>query len=127
MSDSNDHVVIAVGELRTEVKNLRGDLNELKQSSTTEHRKVHDIVVATSESIRILARTVEEMRPPVEDYRLKAAALAKSVELTADYQEKKAEARGAAKFANALWLAVGSLFMLGVTKLSDWLTVRPHP
>jgi hypothetical protein len=100
----------SVGELRADVRNLATTVRENNEATTREHRTVHDIVVATSESMRVLTARVEEMKP-----------------LTDDYREKRAEARGAAKFAIALWVTLGGLITVGVSKFSDWITMRPHP
>jgi len=111
MPADEDRLFVALRLVQGQMSDLRDDLQSLRESSTEEHRKVHDIVVAMSESVRNLARLVDEMKP-----------------LTDDYREKRAEARGAAKFATALWVAVGGFIMFAVTKLSDLFTTRPpHP
>lgn len=100
----------AVGSLRTEVKNLLDKFEELKESTITEQRKVHDIVVAQSEAVRNLDRDIREMKP-----------------LTDDYRERRAEWRGAWKFVIALYVSIGGLITLALGKLFDWITTLRHP
>ena len=105
-------VFVAIGVLQSEVENLRDDFKELKDGTVDEHRKVHDIVVATSEAVRNLTRVVEEMRP-----------------LTEDYREKRAEKRGEEKYKNWLYgmaASIGGLIMLVLSKLWDLVASRPH-
>lgn len=59
----------------------------LEESSTREHRIVHDIVKATSDAVRTLDAKVDEMKP-----------------LTDDYRERRAEARGAAKLIHFMYV-----------------------
>jgi hypothetical protein len=129
MADEESRVFEAIGELRRSVENLSDKIDAVDERSITEHRKVHDIVVATSEAVRNVARDVAEMKPPVEDYRLKAAALSEAVELADDYKEKRAEDRGAEKFKKWLYglaASVGGLIAILAGKLIDWLMARPH-
>lgn len=117
MSTENMHeLAIKIGVLQTQVAALSERVEEIEQSSLDEHRKVHDIVVATSEAVRNLVRTIEEMKP-----------------LTDDYREKRAEARGAARLAGWLYTAAGviggALFFMA-TRIVEWLGSRPpgsHP
>lgn len=105
-------VYVAIGVLQSEVENLRDDFKELKESTVEEHRKVHDIVVATSEAVRNLTRIVDEMKP-----------------LTEDYREKRAEKRGEEKYKNWLYgmaASIGGLIMLVLSKLWDLIASRPH-
>ncbi len=113
MAPDENRLFTAVGILQSEVHNLADKFEELQANTQEEHRKVHDIVVAMSESVRNLTRIVDEMRPLVDDYR-----------------EKRAEARGAARLAGWLYTAAGVVgggvvYILG--KLADWISVRPHP
>jgi hypothetical protein len=99
-----------IGGIRSDITNLANEVRENKQETTAEHRTVHDIVVATSEAVRNVARDVEYMKPLVDDYR-----------------DKKNEARGIAKLAGVLYVTLGSIVALMANKAWDWLTVRPHP
>ena len=107
-------VFVAIGMLQSEVSNLSDKFDELNQRTTDEQRKVHDIVVATSEAIRNLTRIIDEMKP-----------------LTDDYREKRAEKRGEERYKSWLYGLVASagglmVFILG--KLWDAFTTRPpHP
>jgi hypothetical protein len=100
----------SIGALQADVRNLAKEVEKHKQDSTTEHRKVHDIVVATSEAIRNLTGIVSEMKP-----------------LTDDYREKRAEARGAKRLLVAMYAFGGA----GAVKALDWIVslfpARPHP
>lgn len=103
----------AIGELRSEIRVLSGKFEELRSSTIAEHRKVHDIVVAQSEAVRNLDRDVREIKPLVEDYR-----------------EKRAEWRGAARFAAWLYGAAGILggFVVWlISKAAEMFSARPHP
>jgi len=113
MAVEENRLFVAIGILQAEVENLREDFHRLQEASTEEHRKVHDIVVATSEAMRNVARDIAEMKP-----------------LTDDYREKRAEARGAARLAGWLYTAagvVGGLVVYVGGKLAEWATMRPHP
>lgn len=105
---------IRLGLLQSQIGLLSERIDEIERSTISEHRKVHDIVVATSESIRNLSRAIEEMRP-----------------LTEDYREKRAEARGAARLAGWLYTAagvVGGAFFFIASRIAEWLSSRPpHP
>jgi hypothetical protein len=133
MPAEESRVFEAIGELRGELRkaleNLANKIDGIDERTVTEQRKVHDIVVATSESVRILTRDVAELKPPVEDYRLKAAALKEAVELTDDYKEERAEKRGEDRFKKWLYgfaASIGGLIAVMAGKLIDWLLARPH-
>src|SRR5882672_5392209 len=129
MSADESRVFAALGAIQSELATLREDFKEQEEKTTTEHRKVHDIVVATNEAIRNLTRDVAEMKPLVDAYRLKAASLDEAVELAEDYRERRAEDRGAEKFKKWLYglaASVGGLIAVLASKLLDWLMTRPH-
>lgn len=101
---------VAIGELRAELKIVARTVDINQQTATEEHRKVHDIVVATSEAVRNIASDVAQMKP-----------------LTDDYREKRAEARGAARFLKAGYALAGGSLAVGIGKAVEWFSVRPHP
>jgi hypothetical protein len=112
MPDDVNDLRIAFGALQAEVKSLSAMVSLHQESTTREQRLVHDIVVATSEAVRNLARIVDEMRP-----------------LTEDYREKRAEARGAARLAGWLYTAAaaaGGFVVVIASKAMEWLAARPH-
>lgn len=103
----------AIGSLRSEVSALSAKFDALRRDTIDEQRKVHDIVTATSEAMRNLDRDVREMKP-----------------LTEDYREKRAEWRGAARFAAWLYGAagvVGGLVVWMISKAAELFSTRPHP
>jgi hypothetical protein len=107
-----DSLHIAFGALQTEVKTLAATVSAHQESTTREQRLVHDIVVATSEAVRNLARIVDEIKPLAEDYR-----------------EKRAEARGAARLAGWLYTAAaagGGIVVAAALKAMEWVSARPH-
>jgi hypothetical protein len=81
-----------------------------REAATEEHRAVHDIVVSMSESVRNLAADVAVMKP-----------------LTDDYREKRAEARGAARFLKAGWALAGGSIAMALAKGVEYFSARPHP
>lgn len=112
MPPDENRVFMALGAIQSELATLRDDFKDLEERTTDEHRKVHDIVVATSEAVRNLARDISEMKP-----------------LTDDYREKRAEARGAARLAGWLYTAAGVIgggvaYIAG--KAIEWVSARPH-
>lgn len=109
MDDDVGRLHAAVGFLRSEVQSLVDRFEDLRQETMTEHRKVHDIVVAQSEAVRNLDRDMREIKP-----------------LTDDYRERRAEWRGAWKFVIALYISIGGLITLALSKLFDWLTTLRH-
>ena len=113
-----------LGEVKNEIKSLRADFTALKDQSTNEHRKVHDIVVAMSESVRNMARDVADMKPHVEDYRLKSEKIDEAVDLAEEHEEERIERRGADKFIHwlyGIWAGFGALIIFLLGKLWDLL------
>lgn len=100
MPDDVGKLHAAVGYLREEVANLGKKFD-----------KVHEIVLAQSEAVRNLDRDIREIKPLVEDYR-----------------ERRAEWRGAWKLILALYVTIGAVVTMALSKLFDWLTTlgRPH-
>src|SRR3954468_23474720 len=120
MAADEERVFAAIGGLEKQVSHLSERINDINEKTMEEHRKVHDIVVATSESMRNLTRVVEDMKPPVDQYRLRAASIQEAVELTDDYKEERAEKRGAEKFKNWIYgivASVGGLIAIGISKI----------
>ena len=110
MSGDLHQISVEIGHLKSDVKGLTKLVSETREESRNEHRKVHDIIDALSESVRGLAEHVKEMKP-----------------LTDDYREERAEKRGAKRFLTAAWaLGGGSVAMIG-NKLVEWFNARPHP
>lgn len=113
MAGDLDELSEAIGGLKADMRTLTRMVHENQEASTREHRTVHDIVVATSEAVRNLAKTVSEMKP-----------------LTDDYREKRAEARGAAKLARMMYagaLGVGSAVGAAGTWLVTTILHAPKP
>ena len=111
MSGDLHQISVEIGHLKSDVKGLTKLVSETREESRSEHRKVHDIIDALSESVRGLADHVKEMKP-----------------LTDDYREKRAEARGRQGLLQALWaLGGGTVAMLGSKAWDLWLSIRPHP
>lgn len=126
----DNRIFTAIGMLQSQVTTLAENLEESRRESTEEHRKVHDIIDALSEAVRNLVRVVEEMKPHVDSYRMKAAALDRAMELTEDYRDEKSEKRGEDRYKSWLYGMVASagglvVFVLG--KLWDLISARPHP
>lgn len=101
---------VAIGELKAEMRIVAKTQRDNQEVSTAEHRKVHDIVSAMAESVRMIAKDVAEMKP-----------------LTDDYREKRAEARGAARFLKAGYALAGGSLAVGIGKMLEWISARPHP
>lgn len=99
-----------IGKLQKGMEALERTVRDNQETATEEHRKVHDIVVATSEAVRNLAAKVSTMEP-----------------LTDDYRERRAEARGAAHLAKFLLVTVGSICGAVSVKLLDYFAMKPHP
>lgn len=110
MSGELDHLSMAIGGLQAEVKILTRTVRDNQEASTDEHRKVHDIVVASCEAIRNLTKIVEEMKP-----------------LTDDYREKRAEGRGRTRMIHALYVSGGGLMGALIARAMDIFSVKPHP
>jgi hypothetical protein len=119
MGPDADRVFVAIGILKSEVSNLAEKFDHLDERTTDEQRKVHDIVVATSEAVRNVVRTVDNLQRLVEEMK----------PLTDDYREKRAEARGAARLAGWLYTAagvVGGFVVFLAGKVFEWISSRPH-
>lgn len=101
---------VAIGNLQAEMRLLSQRVHENQEASTREHREVHNIVVAMAESVRNIATDVAEMKP-----------------LTEDYREKRAEARGAARFLKAGWALAGGTVAYALGKAVEFFSARPHP
>lgn len=101
---------VAIGALQADVKSLARTVATNQKASTREHRLVHDIVVATSESVRVIAAKVATMEP-----------------LTEDYREKRAEARGAARLTHWIYVTGGGIAGAVASKAVDIFTFKPHP
>lgn len=117
-------VFVALGEVRADLAVLAKRFDELDTRTTKEQRTVHDIVVATSEAVRILTRLVDEMKPYVESYKMKAEKLDDAIAAAKAYQVEKAEERGAERYKSWIYGLVASagglvVFVLG--KLFDKL------
>lgn len=109
--DPIDELSRLIGRLEAQIVTLFKKMDELEERSTDEHRKVHDIVVATSEAVRNLTEKVKDMKA-----------------LTDDYREKRAEARGAARLIHLLYVTGGGIAGAVVTQLA-WIfgAKPPHP
>jgi len=103
-----DNLSRTIGRLEEQIKTLFKRIDALEETSTREHRVVHDIVEATSDAIRTLTAKVDEMKP-----------------LTDDYREKRAERRGAAKLAYTLYAVVGGLIGSVATWVMQYLSGHP--
>lgn len=102
---------VQIGRLQEGLRLLTQTVRDNQELATEEHRKVHDIVVATSEAVRNLAAEVAEMKP-----------------LTEDYREKRAEARGAAHLIKWLYVMGGGLVSAGAMRIMDAFNAKPpHP
>ena len=111
MSGDLHQISVEIGGLNAKVDNLAELVRETREESRDEHRKVHDIVDALSESVRGLASDVKEMKP-----------------LTNDYREERAEKRGAKRFISSAYALGGAGIAIVVSKLAEWwLSIRPHP
>lgn len=102
---------LAIGELRGEVRSISATLNRHIESTTREQRTVHNIVDASSESIRNVARDVTEMKPWVMQYR-----------------DESSEKRGARRLAGFLYAAAaagGALVVSIFDKLSAFFPTKP--
>jgi hypothetical protein len=111
MAGELDELSVAIGGLRADVKNLARTVHSNQEASTDEHRKVHDIVVATSEAVRNRAAKVAEMEP-----------------LTDDYREKRAEARGARRLIHLFYVSAGGVAGALATQVMAMFGGKPpHP
>jgi hypothetical protein len=107
MSGELHELSAEIGSLKAQVRILTQTVRDNQESATEEHRKVHDIVVATSEAVRNLATKVDEMKP-----------------LTDDYREKRAEARGAVYLARFLYVTVGGIVGAFAAKAIEVASLR---
>ena len=101
---------VAIGKLQNGMETLEETVRHNQEVATREHREVHNIVVAMSESVRNIAADVAEMKP-----------------LTEDYREKRAEARGAARFLKAGWALAGGSVAFAMGKAVEFFSSKPHP
>lgn len=125
----DNRIVLAIGLLQSQVSTLTERVEEMAERTTVEHRKVHDIVVAQSESMRNVARDVVEMKPHVEAYKMKAASIDEAVSSARKFEVDQAEKRGAERFKNWIYglaASVGGIIAFGLGKLIDLVTSRPH-
>jgi hypothetical protein len=99
-----------LGWIEEQIRTLFKKFDTLEENSTREHRIVHDVVVATSESVRNLAKDVTEMKP-----------------LTKDYELKRAEDRGARRFIKTAYALGGGSIAVGLGKALEYFSARPHP
>ena len=120
MGPDAEKVYVAIGILKSEVSNLSDKIDGIQDRTTDEHRKVHDIVVATSDAMRNLVRTVDDLKRSIDEMK----------PLTEDYREKRAEQRGEDRYKNWLYglaASIGGLIVLVLSKAWDVVSARPHP
>jgi hypothetical protein len=110
MAGDIDDLSRLIGGIEQQLKTLFKKLEDLEETSTREHRVVHDIVEATSDAVRTLTAMVNEMKP-----------------LTDDYREKRAEARGAQKMVHLLYVSFGGIAGALTTWAMSLLSNKPHP
>lgn len=110
MATELDHLSMVIGGLQTKIDILTQTVMDNHETSTEEHRKVHDIVVAASEAVRNLTRIVAEMKL-----------------LTDDYRETRAERRSAKRVVTFLYVTVGGIAGAFASKIVDFFTMKPHP
>lgn len=101
---------MTIGRLEEGMRFLAKQVQVNQETATAEHRLLHDIVTSMSESVRIVAAKVAKMEP-----------------LTDDYQEKRAEARGAARLLSIAYVLAGGSFVMAFTKIMEWYAAKPHP
>lgn len=109
MAGEIDHLSHQLGRIEEQIKTLFRKFETLEENSTREHRVVHDIVEATSDAVRTLTHKVDEMKP-----------------LTDDYREKRAEARGAAKLINLLYVTFGGIAGAAAAWVMQYFQTKPH-
>jgi predicted RNase H-like nuclease (RuvC/YqgF family) len=104
----------AIGRLEAQMEMLSSSFSKSLEETRDEHRKVHDIVVATSESVRNLTKDLSKITPDIEEYR-----------------RNREQAKGAAKLAKALYVGFGVLTSVGAYKafevFKDIMTAKAHP
>ncbi len=114
MSGDLHQISVEIGGLKTAVSNLTDLVRETREESRDEHRKVHDIVDALSESVRGLADKVDEMKP-----------------LTDDYRETRAEGRGRKNLLTTVYVlaagGIGAVTGKLMELLNALFSARPHP
>lgn len=110
MSGELHDLSVAIGGLQARVEILADIVSQNQATATEEHRKVHDIVVAMSESVRNLTDDIAEMKP-----------------LTSAYREERAEKRGAKRLRNFLFVTCGGIVGAIGAKLLDLINIKPHP
>lgn len=118
---------VAIGSLQADVRTLSRTVRDNQEASSEEHRKVHDIVVATSEAVRNLAAKVAEMKPnndAVPDLKNKVSEMKP---LTDDYRERRAEDRGKQKLMHLLYVAFGGIAGALTTWVMSLFSIKPHP
>ena len=129
--DDANKIFQSLGDLQGQLRQLTASVIEGREESQREHRKVHDIVDAQSESIRNLARSVDEMKPHVEGLRLKGMQIDEAIKLSKELHEERLEKRGADKSADRMramlygfCVAVGGI----AGGVINWVFgARPHP
>ena len=102
---------MAIGGLTADVRNLTRSLEEERQGAAAHRRDLREVIGALSQSVRTLATEVADMKPDV-----------------ADYRERRAEARGAARLAKWLYgvaLAIGSAVGASAVKLVEVFSAKP--
>ncbi|MDE2106684.1 MAG: hypothetical protein KGL39_56230 [Patescibacteria group bacterium] len=123
-----DELSGALGALQAQVRHLAEAIDRNYEESRDEHRKVHDIVVATSEAVRNLTREIAEIKPRAAEVpALKAMVEDEMKPLTDDYREKRAERRGAARLIYLVYIAVGGAIGAIMNRLLDIAQARMHP
>lgn len=109
MTDDSSRVHEALGRLSANVDNLTKAFESHKDDTTVQLRKIHDIVVAMSESARNLTRRIEDVEP-----------------IAKEFHEGQIEQRGIKRFLVAIYTAAGGVIVLLLGKLWDWYMARPH-
>lgn len=109
-----------LGILMGQMQDMRHEYQEGREETQKEHRKVHDILDASGESMRNLTRDVAEIKPIVKDYELKAAFINDTIVLAKEYRYEKAERAGMRKLVGYLIGAlsfIGGIVAFGVSEL----------
>ena len=109
MAGEIDQLSHQLGRIDEQIKTLFKRFDALEESSTREHRIVHNIVEATSDAVRTLTHKVDEMKP-----------------LTDDYREKRAEARGAKKLITLLYVTFGGMAGAAASWVMQYFQTKPH-
>lgn len=131
MPEEVDRLAALIGEVKGGLDHLAREFENHKHQTVKEQREVHNIVVATSEAIRNLTRTVDEMKPLTDSWRMKAPVVEEMKPLVDDYRTKRDQASGIAKFAVMLWVTVGGAVVIVFNRIteaiSSLISSRPHP